>query len=342
VESAQDSGVRLRAMQGQLGEEGVLIRYACRESLCGAFIVTNDSVAYQPFQTDCRQLYAMLSRLYFLITQTSDSDSDEKIIETIIGELSRLIWHPLERYIRRCEEPYLITDGILDRLPFLALTNQDGSRLFQRHLWRILAGIPESHDIYLKNDRPASVSQCAILRPAADLPGGDLEGKVVKRYLPEARVYSGTEAGSEKLRACLEIDNGLVHLIAHAAQSYENHLFSTILLGDGPFYPFDLYSSPVRSRLVVLSGCQTGDPGLSYNGDSVSLAHSFLSAGAQEVLASYWPISDEATGLLMEAFYKGIAGGSSHSVALKNAMSDMITATARFKHWAGFYLIRRR
>jgi CHAT domain-containing protein len=182
-----------------------------------------------------------------------------------------------------------------------------------------------------------------VLRPAtADLPGGDREGEAVRRSLPNVQIHVGAEADSEKLRACLEIDNGLVHLIAHSAQSYENHMFSTIILGDGPFYPFDLYSSPVRSRLVVLSGCQTGDPGLSYNGDSVSLAHTFLSAGAQEVLASYWPISDGVTGLLMEAFYRGIADGNNQSLALSNAMDDMLTATARFKHWAGFYLIRRR
>jgi hypothetical protein len=318
------------------------VRYVCRESLCGAYIISRDSLDYHPLLTSGQEIYALLSRLYFLTTQTGVSRSDEHIIDSIVGDISRLIWQPLEQFVSGCNEPYIVTDGILDRIPFNALINGDGSRIFQRFFSRISYCLPGLNRDTRSVPGKSLFSKCFILLPAiSDLPGGIREGAAVNHLLLGAITYSGVDAHGERLTECLGEPEGLVHLITHAAQSYENHLFSTILLGDGPFYPFDLYTRPVRSRLVVLSGCQTGDPGLSYSNDSISLAHAFLSAGAQEVLASYWPISDDATCRLMEGFYRNIASGKSLVAALNNAMSELYEPSAGFRQWAGFYLIRQ-
>jgi CHAT domain-containing protein len=138
----------------------------------------------------------------------------------------------------------------------------------------------------------------------------------------------------------LEKEGGLVHLAAHAAQSYENHMFSQILLADGPVYSFDLLSRSIRSDLVVLSGCQTGDPGIYYDSDSLSLAQSFLMAGAKNVIASYWPVSDEVTCRFMDTFYGHLAHGALYP-ALRSAMADMNNRTGDIRLWAPFYLTCR-
>ena len=153
-------------------------------------------------------------------------------------------------------------------------------------------------------------------------------------------MIAGDDATSAALFAELARRDGLVHVAAHATQSYENHLFSQILLADGPLYSFDLFRRRVASSLVVLSGCQTGDPGLYYMGDSVSIAQSFLTAGAKNVIASYWPVSDEVTCAFMDRFYERLCRENVFS-ALRAAISEMRGETDRLRHWAAFYLTCR-
>jgi CHAT domain-containing protein len=104
-------------------------------------------------------------------------------------------------------------------------------------------------------------------------------------------------------------------------------------------YPFDLLAHPVSSSLVVLSGCQTGDPGLYYDNTSLSLAQTTLLAGAKQVIASYWPVSDIITGELMRDFYRHFVSGGSIYQSLQTAMRNTRRRTSDIRTWAPFYLI---
>ena len=50
------------------------------------------------------------------------------------------------------------------------------------------------------------------------------------------------------------------------------------------------------------------------------MARAFPFSGARSVLASLWAISDEATKVFMECFYRHLRGGESASAALQKAM----------------------
>jgi CHAT domain-containing protein len=62
-----------------------------------------------------------------------------------------------------------------------------------------------------------------------------------------------------------------------------------------------------------------------YRGEgSVGLAWAFLKAGAGQVAAGLWNVSDEATELLMEQFYAGLRAGAAPAEALRKAKQELI------------------
>jgi len=106
--------------------------------------------------------------------------------------------------------------------------------------------------------------------------------------------------------------------------------------------------------LVVLSACETS-VGRQRNGEGVeSLARAFLLAGAQQVVASQWKVSDQSTAIFMERFYQAL-GSSDVAGALLEArralarggnFTDRLSRWARRSnsyvhpyHWAPFVLI---
>lgn len=98
------------------------------------------------------------------------------------------------------------------------------------------------------------------------------------------------------------------------------------------------------AELVVLSSCQTA-LGHEIRGEGfVGLTHSFLAAGARNVLASLWSVDDQATRLLMEHFYHSwLVEGHPGPEALRSAKRavrdtrvDGDHPYAHPRHWAAF------
>ncbi len=78
--------------------------------------------------------------------------------------------------------------------------------------------------------------------------------------------------------------------------------------------------------LVVMSACSTGLGRIS--GDGVfGLQRAFKLAGAQSIVMSLWPVHDDATRLLMTAFYRSLIAGQSRHQALASAQSAVRHAT---------------
>lgn len=144
-----------------------------------------------------------------------------------------------------------------------------------------------------------------------------------------------------------------VHLATHAyhlagcAEETENPLLLTGLALSGANLPAQTDSDGRLSAeeiavldlrgvdRVVLSACDTAAGVGSLGEIALGLPRSFLEAGAREVVVSLWPVSDRATGELMEQYYA--TGGDLHAaeqgvLARRRAESDSIHPFS----WAGF------
>lgn len=107
-----------------------------------------------------------------------------------------------------------------------------------------------------------------------------------------------------------------------------------------------------RESLVVLSGLDTGNHGIGPG----PFVEAFGAAGAGSVVASLWPVVDESTTHLFDAFYEKLAEGATPAGALRDAQSRLLAEPLRFEqgegrepvefdalhpyHWAGYRVYR--
>jgi len=89
---------------------------------------------------------------------------------------------------------------------------------------------------------------------------------------------------------------------------------------------YEIYNTPLNSRLVTLSGCETALGKLKRGEGPLSLQRAFLQAGARAVVVSLWSIED-STAFFMEDFYGAIRAGRSLPVALRNAKLQYLGKT---------------
>lgn len=82
-----------------------------------------------------------------------------------------------------------------------------------------------------------------------------------------------------------------------------------------------------EADIVVLSACETAQGEITGEG-VFGLQRAFKMAGAQTLLMAIWPVSDEATRLLMTAFYRYMNRGMSKRQAFRAAQQEVRNYTA--------------
>jgi CHAT domain-containing protein len=92
------------------------------------------------------------------------------------------------------------------------------------------------------------------------------------------------------------------------------------------------------TKLVVLSACDTG-LGEVRNGEGVyGLRRAFVLAGAESLVMSLWPASDNATRKLMASYYRNLKQGMGRGESLRLVQLDMLKSSPRLHpfYWANF------
>lgn len=95
--------------------------------------------------------------------------------------------------------------------------------------------------------------------------------------------------------------------------------------------------------MVTLSACETGLGELAYGEGVLSLARSFISAGAASVVTSLWAVNDQSTSKLMTDYYYHLKKGKTKDQALQQAKLNFIESSPpEMRHpyyWAGFVVV---
>jgi CHAT domain-containing protein len=117
----------------------------------------------------------------------------------------------------------------------------------------------------------------------------------------------------------------IIHLAMHTVLNSRNPASSGMIFygkdNDPSRYlqPYEIESSILNARMVVLSSCYTG-AGTFYAGEGVlSLARRFIFAGSHSVVMSLWEVNDRSGTAIMKEFYKRIKSGHKKSDALREA-----------------------
>jgi CHAT domain-containing protein/tetratricopeptide (TPR) repeat protein len=123
-----------------------------------------------------------------------------------------------------------------------------------------------------------------------------------------------------------------LHLACHAWFDFERPLASYLETGPDERLTAEevLRDWRIDAELVTLSACQTGVHRLLRGDEPMGLIRAFLTAGAQIVIATQWPVEDLPTWLLMEHFYRRLVDEPSMhpAAALRDAQVWLRTASA--------------
>jgi CHAT domain-containing protein len=149
-----------------------------------------------------------------------------------------------------------------------------------------------------------------------DLPGAEREAKEIANLYGATPLIGKAAVPARVKQSLAEAD--IVHLATHAIQDERSPLLSKLLLSadeskgqmthhasGGVLQASEIYALKFpRTRLVVLSACQTGIE-RAYRGEgAIGLARPFIAAGVPLVIASLWPVESESTAGLMISFHK--------------------------------------
>ncbi len=167
------------------------------------------------------------------------------------------------------------------------------------------------------------------------LPFADREAEHVAGRYASAAVLTGADATvAATSRAMGGAD--VVHLACHGRFSAENPMFSSLLLGDGPMFVYDLERIEPAPKVVVLSACHAGTHATPTGREILGLTASLLATGPRAVIAATVPIPDTfATVDVMVRLHSRLAAGVPPADALLDARrADPIVGGAFAAHGA--------
>ena len=214
-----------------------------------------------------------------------------------------------------------------------------------------------SDPVYAADDkRLASLNAGARLRNAREqsankltrLPYSALEARAVQEtFGPKDTVsISGFDATRARVLELASQELSVLHFATHALAREDaperSALFLSEYARDGSFHAdsqlstSDIMSSGLRARVVVLSGCATGD-GSTLRGEGVlGLTYGFLANGTGAVVASLWPVEDASTARLMSEFYRAYRTHGNASEALRTAQLRARASHPDAAVWSSF------
>lgn len=256
----------------------------------------------------------------------------------------------------------IVPDGILHYLPFEILLK---SKPNIAHLWQ------SYKPLYLLSEHSISYKMAALLPPV-------LKEKASKELLSFAPIFEQHPKNLQTLRfnktEIETLENSwksqlfigsaasknqfiqlspqyrILHLSTHgiANDIYPDNSFLAFTFknedDNGVLTVEEISHLDLKSELVSLSACQTAS-GTFYGGEGLmSIAHAFLTAGSQSVLASLWDVNEGVTKDLMALFYENLKTGMSKDEALRQAKLSLITdakdpMTTHPYFWAAFTII---
>lgn len=195
--------------------------------------------------------------------------------------------------------------------------------------------------------------------PQNNLAGTKTEVLMIHELVPGSQIQLGRDVSEANVRAMAARGDlkksRVIHFAVHGMAMPTMPALSGILLSyedpkpgtpadrDGILQITEIQTLPLRAELVTLSACQTGLGAIIAGEGVVGLTSSLFTAGADNVLASLWPVSDASSVYFMQRFYHHhLIGGLPSDVAIAEVKREFIAGKAgNFKHpqfWAPFNL----
>lgn len=213
----------------------------------------------------------------------------------------------VEGAFRAIKKPtvYVVPHGPLHYLPFGALYDGNQYLLDRYSLLTVPSGTVLT---YLQKKQSQSPKTTIVFAnpdlgvPELTLPYAEQEATTIQAHRRNALLNLGKAATKRRVREQAP-QAGVLHFATHATFDAARPLNSAILLSreessDGRLTAGEIFGLHLPGSLVVLSGCETGMGAVTSGDEIIGLTRAFMYAGAPHLIATLWPIADEATSVL--------------------------------------------
>lgn len=209
----------------------------------------------------------------------------------------------------------LIPDRSLHQVPFASLLAPEGKYLIETFALSYSPSasifILATESARLKDDR--SETLLSVGNPAfdrsehptlKDLPEAETEARQIAAAYDQTKTFIGDRATKLNFIDNLEASE-IVHFAGHFVSNERTSSYSTMLFSDDDLRVFELAGVKLpRSKLVVLSACETGFERFNRSEGAIGIARTFLALGTPVVIASSWKVDSAASRDLMISFHK--------------------------------------
>ncbi len=300
---------------------------------------------------------------------TGAPQANEPSANQLLGILHELLITPIADELPADPEQRvtIVPQGVLFLVPFAALPDSNDVPLIAKHtlltapsieIIRLAAeqqsqgrsargrsiegkdilvvGNPKMPSILARPDQPP--------HPLEPLQGAEIEAKLIARMV-NTQPLVGEEATETAVSLRMK-DAAVIHLASHGLLEADNvcsqSYLSAIALAeddqaDGYLTVRETMRMELDAELAILSACDSGRGRIT--GDGVlGLSRGFITAGVPSVIVSLWPVSDQATAVLMTAYYRALLNGDDKASALRKAMLATRERFAQPRLWAPFTL----
>ena len=334
------ASVPLAEIQRRLHADDVLVDYAVTDSATHALLVTSSAAQIITLKLGRAELRTLVERFrvptvaHFGRIDWARATFDTRTAHVLYQHLVQ----PLEGELGTRTRWYIVGDGDLHFIPFDALVTST----------RPLQYVIDKHEItYLPANRDVPVvhrysyKDAVIVRGVA--PASAHEEEVVKQRLHARALPNPTERAVSDALGRADI----IHFATHAEANLAEPLSSFLKVSpgdgnDGYLHISEIASMQTQAALVFLSACET-QHGRVYSGTGVmGLARAFLTAGANSVIATQWPVGASAVDVA-DVFYRELSRGATPARALRSAKLELRkrNQTKDALHWGAFMLVAR-
>jgi CHAT domain-containing protein len=325
--SGVTSSMSLAEIQKELPGNTQILQFAVLEDRLLLWVLTNSSIRQREVPIGAQQLTEKVRSLLDAVGKPPSANNTDYLSR--VKDLYQVLIAPAEPFLDKTKFLCIVPDKILHYLPYSALM----SPVTDRYLMEDYNfGLAPSSSIFVSvsasaskkagaiDERLLSVGDANFKRASfpslTNLPSAAREANKVSDFYKPSRVLVRDEAREQVVKSEIEKAN-VAHLALHYVVDESSEMLSGFPLApelshegerdnfDGFLQSYEIYRMKLpRTRLVVLSACQTGIE-QQYAGEGViGVARPFLVAGVPVVVASLWPVDTDASSELMINFHR--------------------------------------
>ncbi|MEA2414333.1 MAG: hypothetical protein QOI58_990 [Thermoanaerobaculia bacterium] len=248
-------------------------------------------------------------------------------VQQQLAVLYQILIKPVAMQIGGADRLIIVPDRQIHEVPFAALYDA-GRRRYLVDDYAISfapsAKMVDHHPIAPQPLVPVLVVSDPSLDDASALPNAAREANAVAAMYNSATVLIAERATRARFITAAQ-SSGMIHYAGHADSSSADPFGSLHLASDASGRTGDLNANTIASlnlnrvELVILAACGTMRGDFQHIEGMPSIARSFLTAGARNVVGTLWEVDDDAVAPLFQRIHTELRKGASPTAALNTA-----------------------